>query len=93
MGTISCCSNHSSYPTGIKNTIYVAANVLIVYAKFQLHTPYEFCEEEFLIFFENLPFMLPKQPIKLNNLDKSHMKHGGIIIKHICEEKKFKYLQ
>ena len=28
MGTISCHSNQSSYPTIIKNTIYVAANVL-----------------------------------------------------------------
>ena len=28
MGTISCHSNQSSYPTGIKNTTYVEANVL-----------------------------------------------------------------
>ena len=37
MGTISCHSNQSSYPTGIKNTTFVEANVLSVYAKFQLH--------------------------------------------------------
>ena len=42
MGTISCHSNQSSYPTGIKNTIYVEANVLCMYAKFQLHPPYGF---------------------------------------------------
>ena len=42
MGTISCHSNQSSYPTGIKNTIYVEANVLGMYAKFQLHPPYGF---------------------------------------------------
>ena len=34
MGTISCHSNQNSYPTGIKNTIYVEANVLSMYAKF-----------------------------------------------------------
>ena len=39
MGTISCHSNQSSYPTGIKNTTFVEANVLSMYAKFQLHLP------------------------------------------------------
>ena len=34
MGTISCHSNQSSYPIGIKNTIYIEANVLSMYAKF-----------------------------------------------------------
>ena len=39
MGTISCHSNQSSYPTGIKNTTFVEANVHSMYAKFQLHPP------------------------------------------------------
>ena len=42
MGTISCHSNQSSYPTGIKNTTYVKPNVLSMYAKFRLHPPYGF---------------------------------------------------
>ena len=42
MGTISCHSNQSSYPTGIKNKTFVEANVLSMYAKFQLHPPYGF---------------------------------------------------
>ena len=42
MGTISCHSNQSSYPTGIKNTTFVEANVRSMYAKFQLHPPYGF---------------------------------------------------
>ena len=42
MGIISCHSNQSSYPTGIKNATYVEANVLSMYAKFQLHPPYGF---------------------------------------------------
>ena len=33
-------------------------------------------------FFENLPFLLPRQPIKLSDLDKSRMKHGGLLNKH-----------
>ena len=41
MGTISCHSNQSSYPT-IKNTTYVEANVLSMYAKFRLHSIYGF---------------------------------------------------
>ena len=42
METISCHSNQSSYPTRIKNTKFVKANVLSMYAKFQLHPPYGF---------------------------------------------------
>ena len=42
MGTISCHSNQSSYPTRIKNTTYVEANVLSMYAKFRLHHLYGF---------------------------------------------------
>ena len=42
MGTLSCHSNQSSYLTGIKNTTFVEANVLSMYAKFQLHPPYGF---------------------------------------------------
>ena len=42
MGTISCHSNQSSYPTGIKNKTFVEANVLSMYAKFQLQHPYGF---------------------------------------------------
>ena len=42
MGTISCHSNQSSYPTRIKNTTYVEANVLSMYAKFRLHPQYGF---------------------------------------------------
>ena len=40
-----------------------------------------------IFFLENLPFMSPRQPIKLSDLDKSHMKHGGLLNKHICEKK------
>ena len=44
IGTISCHSNQSSYPTGIKNTAYVdsEANVLSMYAWFRLHPIYGF---------------------------------------------------
>ena len=43
MGTISCHSNQSSYPTRIKNTTYVEAIVLsMLHAKFWLHPLYGF---------------------------------------------------
>ena len=42
LGTISCHSNQSSYPIGIKNITYVEANVLSMYAKFRLHPLYGF---------------------------------------------------
>ena len=37
-------------------------------------------------FFENLPYMSPCQPIKLSDLDKSRMKHGGLPHKHFCKK-------
>ena len=37
------------------------------------------------IFLENLRFMSPCQSIKLSDLDKSRMKHGGLLNKHFCD--------
>ena len=39
------------------------------------------------IFFKNLPFMLPSQPIKSSDLDESRVKHGGLLNKHFCKKK------
>ena len=39
------------------------------------------------IFFENLPLMSPRQPIKLSDLDNSRMRHRELLKKHICEKK------
>ena len=64
METISYYSNQSSCLTGIKNTTFVEGNVLSKYAKFQLHPPKVSEKKNFDFFFENLPFMLPRQPIK-----------------------------
>ena len=45
-----------------------------IYAKFQLHPPYGFWEDDFWIYFpENLAFRWPWQPIKINDLDKIHV--------------------
>ena len=42
METLSCQSNESTWATTIKTIIYVEANVMNIYAKFQLHPPYGF---------------------------------------------------
>ena len=44
-------------------------------------------EKNFEYFFENLPFMLPCQPIKSSDLDKSRMKHGGLLNTIFCKKK------
>ena len=44
-------------------------------------------KKNFEYFFENLPFMASRQPIKSNNLDKSCMKHAGLLNKHFCKNK------
>ena len=47
-----------------------------------------FLRRRILIFFlENLPFMSPHQPIKSSDLDKSRVKHGGLLNKHFCKKK------
>ena len=69
-----------------KNTIYVEANVMNIYAKFQLHPPYGFWEKRFLnFFFLNLAFRLPWQPIKISDFDKIHMVGRGLLQKHFCK--------
>ena len=54
MGTISCYSNQNSFPTRIKNTTFVEANVLSLYAMFRLHPPCGFREKCFLNIFNQL---------------------------------------
>ena len=41
----------------------------------------------FKYFFENLPFMLPWQPIKFSDLDKIHMNRRGLLRKHFYKIK------
>ena len=40
----------------------------------------------FEYFFENLPFMLPWQPIKFSDLDKIHVNRRGLLEKHFCKK-------
>ena len=44
-------------------------------------------KKNFEYFFENLPLMFPCQPTKSSDLDKSRMKHGGLLNKHFCKKK------
>ena len=43
-------------------------------------------KKNFEYFFENLPFMSPRQTIKSRDLDKSRIKHGGLLNKHFCKK-------
>ena len=44
-------------------------------------------KKNFEYFFKNLLLMSPRQPIKSSNLDKSCIKHGGLLNKHFCKKK------
>ena len=44
-------------------------------------------KKNFEYIFENLPFMSPRQLIKSSDLDKSRIKHGGLLYKHFCNKK------
>ena len=47
-----------------------------------------FEKKNFEYIFKNLTFMSPPQPIKSSDLDKSRIKHGGLLNKHFCKKKK-----
>ena len=56
--------------------------------QFSASTSLQFLRRRILnIFFENLPLMSPRHPIKLSDLDKSRLQHGGLLNKHICDKK------
>ena len=44
-------------------------------------------EKSFEYFFENLCFMLPRQPINFSDLDNLHMNRRGLLKKHSCRKK------
>ena len=46
---------------------------------------YMVSEKIFKHFYENQPFLPPRQPIKFTDLDKSHMKRRGLLNKHFCK--------
>ena len=56
MEALSCHSKESTWTMTIKNIIYVEVNVMNMYAKFQLHPPYSFWGDDFLIFFQKFTF-------------------------------------
>ena len=55
--------------------------------QFSASSSLQFLRRILNLFFQNLSFMSPRQPIKLSDLDKKRMQHGGLLNKHICEEK------
>ena len=89
METISCLSNQSSYPTGIKKHNFCRGQRPMQVCQVSASSSLRFLRRRILIFFpENLPFMSPRQPIKSSDLDKSRVKHGGLLNKHFCKKKK-----
>ena len=49
--------------------------------QYQLHKANSF----FKIFFENLPFLGPQQPIKISNQDEGHLKRSALLNKHFSK--------
>ena len=86
METLSCHSNKRTWARAIKNVIFVEANKCYEhFCKFQLHPPYGFWGDDFLIFLANLSFRLPWQSIKFRALDKIHMFGRGLLKEHLCK--------
>ena len=79
MDTLSCHSNESTSATSTRAP-FVAANVMNISEKFQIHLPYGFWGDDFLNLFANLAFLLSWQPIKFSSLDKIHTFGRGIFL-------------
>ena len=83
MENLSFHSNESTWATTINTIIYVEANVMNSIQSFSF-IPLTASEEK--IFFQNLPFVLPWQPVKFSDLDKIHMIRRGLLKKHFCKK-------
>ena len=79
-----CHSNKSSYPIGTKAQFMQILMSLTCLQNINFN-PLTVSEKIFEYIFENLPFVLPRQPIKLSDLDKSHMKCKELLNKHVCK--------
>ena len=71
----------SSRTLKLKNITSVESNVIIMYAKFQLHFTVSEIKNFEYFFLVNLPCMSPCQAIKLSDLDKSHAKRTKLLNK------------
>ena len=87
METSSYHSNQSSWTKKIKNTNFVQANVISMHAKFQLHPPYGFWEEDFWIFFSKIyPLCCYSSQTNKVIFYKSCLKREGLLNKHLCKK-------
>ena len=75
MEILGCQSNESTWATAIKN----------ISAKFQLHPPYGFWGDDFLILFHKFSLSVAMATIKFSSLDKIHMIHRGLLKEHFCK--------
>ena len=69
-----------------KNIIYVEANVMNIYAKFQLHPLYGFEEKDlWIFFFQKFSLSVAVATNQTNDLDNIHMVGRGLLQKHFSK--------
>ena len=88
MEALSCHSNESTWATIIKNKIYVEANVMNIFAKFQVHSPYGFWEEDFWIFFfefRKFSLSVAMTTNQKQRLGQIHMVGRGLLQNHFSK--------
>ena len=87
MEILSCQSNESTWAMTIKNIIYVEANVMNMYAKFQLHPPYNFWGEDFWIFFRKFTLYVAMATNQIQRFGQNSYECRGLLKKHFCKKK------
>ena len=67
----------------LKNTTFVEANVMNIFAKFQLHLPYGFWEDDFWIFFHKFSLSVTNQIQQFGQ--NSYMFGRELLKEHFCK--------
>ena len=78
-------SSQSSYLTSIKHT-FCRGQCPMQVCQVSASSALRFLKRRILKFIRKFTLYVARQPIKLSDLDKSRMKHGGLLNKHFCKK-------
>ena len=89
METISCHSNQSSYQIGLKKHNFCRGQCPMQVCQVSASSSLRFLRRRNLNIFSKIyPICRPVNQSKSSDLDKSCMKHAGLLNKHFCKKEK-----
>ena len=91
METLSCHSDKCTLANAIKNILFVEAHIMNISVNFQLHPPYGFWGDDFLIFFRKFNILVAMATNPLNQSNSAvwkkfiYMLGRGLLKEHFCK--------